>query len=122
TIPGAVVILLAKQYVKAVFNTRSDFTCGSGSGVCECIIAQLAGTIVHETCHSCLLGEIPANLLTAHYQATFTLEQGNNSSHCCGTLPFSYDESDWDKASAAATSEVTRPEKGGDERWRLTSC
>ncbi len=121
TVPGAVVIQLAQQFVGAVFNSRAAHTCSSGDGDCACVVAELAALILHETCHSCLLDEIPAYLLAAHYKTEFARAKGHTSSCCTGRRILAWDERVWTASRARAAAEFPSISKDSDG-WRLDSC
>ncbi|MBM4366068.1 MAG: hypothetical protein FJ102_07620 [Deltaproteobacteria bacterium] len=121
TVPGAVVIQLAQQFVKAVYNSRAAESCGSGDGACACVTAELAAMIVHETCHSCLLDEIPAYLLTAHYKYEFASRNGYTSSCCTGHRVMAWNERVWTEARAQSVANMPSINQNAGE-WRLASC
>ncbi len=121
TVPGAVVIQLAQRFVKAVYNSRAAHTCSSGAGDCACITAELAAVILHETCHSCLLDEIPAYLLVAHYKSEFADAHGYSSKCCTGSPVTAWDERVWTEARAKAIADAPGISQSSGE-WRLTTC
>lgn len=120
--PGSVVVQLAQQFVKAVFNSRAAHTrSSSGDGDCSCAVAELAAVIVHETCHVCLLDEIPAYLLYAHYKYEFARAHGFTSSCCTGRRVTAWDEAVWTESSAQAVGEIPTISQSTGQ-WRLDTC
>lgn len=101
TMYGAVVQKLDKHIVWACYNSHERSAhCGSDTwsrdtGECACIVSYLASVIVHETAHSCFLGETPALLLGNYYLARYENYWGFDDQHCCGVHGRSYREADY---------------------------
>ncbi len=128
---GSTTILLGKQYVRAIANTRKSEGCGEGDGDCSCMIADLATLIIHETAHVCLQTENGAEALGSYYQYRFKKDKGWDSPYCCGTNWGDWNAWNYSNAEADALgrnlgitrvtfSEQETEETGREGEWRVT--
>ena len=122
--PGANVIGLSREFVNAVKN---DFNALSGdkSGRRACLIADLAGTIIHEAMHLCFyLTHHYSYLCQQHYYDKFAARHGFTSSNCCVVNPASYDPRDYANLNAIRKVCALHPHERSksDGKWHLVSC
>lgn len=88
---GSLYISLTRTFVQAVAHTYSDREeCEPGStlSACRCIVAAIAGVLLHETGHSCLLNEKQSYLLEYFYRLSLreelALGLAGDDFGCCG--------------------------------------
>jgi len=125
TIPGSNTVTLSKEYVNAIANDFNDASCGDQDGECACLVADLAGTIIHETMHACFyLTNDFCWLAQQFYMDTFIARQGySNTSNCCTSQLTSYDPADFDgEADVAPQTRALKHERGEDGRWTTVGC
>lgn len=75
--------------IRALSKAHDD-TASDGDGAKACYTAELAGTIVHETCHVCgILNEETPALLSYYYRHKFAERFGYTDSNCCAETALS---------------------------------
>lgn len=122
TIPGSTTITLKRSLLNAMVNRVNQPTCSSRCQ--DCIVSELAGLILHEAAHNCLLGE-PYAYVLGHYWRYYYQERvrtmslgsgagmGSRSlsvvtpgvSLCCAQAALStWDTSTWSTCAVASAS------------------
>lgn len=123
TIPGSNTISLSQEFVNAVANDYNALTSDS-SGRRACLIADLAGTIVHEAMHACFyLTHETIYLCQQFYYDEFASRHSYTSSNCCTVNPSSYDPADYASLDdIKAVCELHPHSEHSDGKWHLDSC
>lgn len=117
-------VQLSKEFVNAIANDYNATT-SDGRGRRACLIADLAGTIIHEAMHLCVYtGHDVVYLTQQYYKDQLIRRNAYSDSNCCEVNLSSYDPVDYAGADSIlkVVMNLAIEENPGDGKWHTNGC